>query len=315
MNKTFIRMLSTGRTGTKFVAAVFSDQGYRAFHENLYHGEPGSAVIQYVRMLGDLWVQDKEKYYALDSDFARPYLDAVLKAMEPENNRPRSNTPRTWIRDLFFHKEPGQADHFIIHSGHRLTTATPIIEKEAAKREVATKTLILFRNPLKTIHALYMVESAPYGVEGPYRMRPSAFFSDGTYLGAADIWANTYLMAHDQSGRLANGGYRLLNLERFSRDVDYVAKLFDFLGLAFHENRFKAFAEKTLERPLRASKVDSPRNSHIFHDPSFVFSDEQIENIYDRTKSAVELYDLNWEEVVDEYRVFHEHEKLQIGFS
>ena len=51
---TLVRILSTGRAGTKYIANAFADQGYLAYHEDLYAGEPASALILYTRMLGDM---------------------------------------------------------------------------------------------------------------------------------------------------------------------------------------------------------------------------------------------------------------------
>jgi len=302
-------MLSTGRVGTKFMEAAFADQGYRAFHENLYDGEPGSAIILYTQMLGDMWFRDRAAYYALDSDFARPYVKAVLDAIDTGNN-----THRVWKNGLFSRKVESLSDRVVIHTGHRLTAATPLVQREAEKQGLTVKTLILFRNPIKTIHAIYNVESPPGPSVIPYRNRPASFFGDSTYRGAADIWANTYLMAQDQSIHLGNGNYRLLNLEKFSNDYDYAKDLFEFLNLPFQEERYHKFLHQILNQPLRSSKVDSTRNSHIFHDPKFSFSDNEIAEIYKRVKTLLSIYGINWDKAINEYKVFHQQEKQEIGF-
>jgi hypothetical protein len=303
MGSTLIRMLSTGRVGTKFVAAVFAGQGYHAFHENLYHGEPGSAIIEYIRMLGDMWMRDREKYYEFDSDFAKPYISTVLDSFATVDRG-------GWSKRIFSQSSTNTSDQVLIHSGHRLTTATPLIEKEAARNDLIVKTLILFRNPLKTIHALYTVESPSSALDGPYRKWASSFFANETFLGAAQIWANTYLMAYDQSVRLADGGYQLLDLERFSNDVNYAKGIFLYLGLVFHEEKFISYVSDILSQPLREAKVDSARNSHIFHNPDFSFSDKEIQQIHDQIEKPLKIYDLDWKEIVENYKSFHEREKL-----
>lgn len=308
MEKKLIRMLSTGRVGTKFVAAVFADQGYRAFHENLYHGEPGSAIIQYLRMLGDLWVRDRESYYALDSDFAQPYIRAVFDALTPQKLG-------GWLKRKGSYDPADIKNHVVIHSGHRLSTATPLIEKEASKQELDVMTIILFRNPLKTIHAIYTVEGQTRNLEGPYRMRPELFFSNGSPIGAAEIWANTYRMAQDHSTRLAKDRYTPLNLERFSTDINYARQIFASLGLPFQEIKFHAFVQQLLNKPLRETKTDDARNSHIFHDPDFSFSDNEIREIYPLIKEVLDIYSLDWDVIVEEYKTFHKLEKQQIGFG
>ena len=308
MEPLLIRMLSTGRVGTKFVAAAFATQGYRAFHENLYEGEPSSAIIQYVRMLGDMWRNNRNQYFALESDFARPYIDAVLTQLV---------TPRSEQRGRFqkWFSAGNEKMPVVIHTGHRLTPATPLVERESKKRELSVKTLILFRNPLKTIHAIYTVEnsSSPWG--GPYHNRPPTFFYGAGPTAAAEIWANTYLMAYDQVQTLEGNVWQMLNLERFNTDGSYVRDLFDFLGLRFDQEKYVEFVHQILHQPLRSSKIESARNSHIFHNAHFYFSDHQIAEIYSRVKEAVNVYEFDWERIVHEYKVFHEQEKKQIGFA
>jgi hypothetical protein len=306
MEKTLVRMLSTGRVGTKFVAAVFAAQGYHSFHENLYHGEPGSAITHYIRMLGDMWVNEREAYYELVSDFARPYIEAIFDSIP-------SVEDKGLFKKLFTQNALKQIDQVVVHSGHRLTAATPLVEKEATKNNLKVKTIILIRNPLKTIHALYTVEGSPAGSDGPYRMRPPSFFDQGKILGAAQIWANTYLMAHDQSIRMANGSYQILNLERFNHDIDHVREVFTFLNLPFQLTNFQKFVEGVLDQPLREAKVDSARNSHIFHNPEFSFSDKEIQQIHSQIEKPLEIYGLDWKEIVDDYKSFHEREKLRVS--
>ena len=310
MEPSLIRMLSTGRVGTKFVAAAFADQGYQAFHENLYEGEPSSAIIQYVRMLGDLWKGDKDRYFSLQSDFARPYLDAVL-----ENLDSKKNSARSFLKGIFRQPDARKFESVVIHTGHRLTAATPLIEREAKKQGLSVKTLILFRNPLKTIHAIYTVESPSSAWGGPYHNWPSSFFSDVGFNGAAEIWANTYLMAHDQMTRLAGNEWRFLSLEKFNSSEEYVQKVFDFVGLQMDLGKFDAFVQRIANQPLRTSKTDSARNSDIFHNAQFYFSDRQITEIHSRVKEAISVYEFNWQQIVHEYKVFHEQEKQQMGFA
>ena len=310
MEPTLIRMLSTGRVGTKFVAAAFADQGYRAFHENLYEGEPSSAIIQYIRMLGDLWMGDKERYFSLQSDFARSYLDAVL-----ENLDFKKNGTRSFLKSIFRQPSAREFEPVVIHTGHRLTAATLLIEREAKKRGLSVKKLILFRNPLKTIHAIYTVESPSSAWGGPYHNWPSSFFSDAGFNGAAEIWANTYLMAHDQMTRLAANEWRFLNLEKFNSSEEYVQKVFDFVGLQIDSGKFNAFVQRIANQPPRTSKTDSARNSDIFHNTQFYFSDRQITEIHSRVKEAISMYELDWQQIVHEYKVFHEQEKQQMGFA
>lgn len=313
MTATLVRFLSTGRAGTKFIASVFADQGYPSYHEDLYVGEPGEAVMLYVHMLGDMWMEDREKYFAFESSFVKPYVRTVLEKLTPEPQG-GDRLPR-WLGGASKPDEKPVPHGVLIHTAHLLTTATPLIERELSGTGIITKNLILIRNPLKTIHALYMVESAHTESQRPYRMRPESFSRDAGFLGAANVWANTYRIAYDQSQALDSQRFKKLELEAFSRDSQYAAEIFDFMGLDFDSNRFTKFAQQTLERPLRSAKYDSARNSHIFHNPDFMFSNEEIAAIHSRVKDVLEAYAIDWHAAVEEYRHFHLKEKAALGFE
>jgi len=309
MEPTLIRVLSTGRVGTKFVAAAFSDQGYRAFHENLYAGEPGSAIIQYMRMLGDLWMENRDKYYELESNFAKPYIKTVLEVLDIKS------APLGSLRSFFQQKGKRRVESVVVHTANVLTPATPLIEKEAERCGLAIKTLILFRNPLKTIHAIYTVESPSSEWGGPYHNWSSSFFSDSGVQGAADIWANTYRLALDQQRYYGVQRFRIFRLEDFSSDPRYAKQVFEFAGLNFDQRRFETFYQAELNKPFRVSKVDSIRNSHLFHNPDFVFSQMEIDAIFAHIKDVIADYEIDWEASVRDYIDFHTKEKTRIGFA
>lgn len=310
-----VRVLSTGRAGTKFIANAFADQGYRAYHEGLYAGEPTSALILYTRMLGDMWFQESGKYYSFDSNFATPYIAAVQEALELDSAGIADPKNSGRLARLRKGKLSAASQKAVIDSGHRLSTATPLIEREGARVGLEIKYLILFRNPLRTIHGLFKVESQPGMMAGPYRNRPASFSESGDYLGAADIWANTYRMAQDQRMHLGEERFALLDLDRFNFDEEYIEQIFAFLKLDFDKQRFSAFANQVLKQPLRSTKHDSARNSHIFHDPEFSFSNKQIAQIYERVKDVLDLYGIDWSKVVGDYQRFHAIEKEGLGFE
>lgn len=310
MDHTLIRMLSTGRVGTKFVAGAFADQGYRAFHENLYAGEPSSAIIQYMRMLGDLWMENRDKYYALQSDFAKPYIDTVLEILNTYRRVPTRS-----LRSFFLRKGISGVESVVVHTANVLTLATPIIEKEAGKRGLAIKTLILFRNPLKTIHAIYTVEGPASAWGDPFHNWPSSFFCDEGVRGAADIWAYTYRLALDQQSYYGLRRFRVFQLEKFTADQNYAKQIFEFSGLDFDPGRFETFCQTELNKPFRISKVQSVRNSHLFHNPDFVFSQIEIDAIFEQIKDVIADYEINWEASVKDYLDFHAKEKKGVGFA
>ncbi len=315
MSGLLIRVLSTGKTGTKFLSNIFADQGYSSYHENLYIGEPYSAVTHYLHMLSDLWKQDKEAYYALQSDFAKPYVGAVAELIEPgggDNVRPWSRVLR---RANDAKREKGNRGT-VIHTAHNLTPATPLIERELEKTGIKSHTLILFRNPLKTIHALYLVEGKFTKDQVAYRMRPPSFSEgDEGVLGAASVWANLYQMAMDQRRHYGLEKFQLLDLERFSGDLEYTSRAFESAGLQFDGDKFRKFSQQELNKPLRAAKVDSARNSHLFHNQDFVFSKDEIEIIHARIIDVLQEYEIGWERCVEDYLDFHAREKARLGFG
>jgi len=309
MKPTLIRVLSTGRVGTKFVASAFANQGYRAFHENLYAGEPSSAIIQYMRMLGDLWMENRDKYYELESNFAKPYIKTVLEILDAKKAPLRS------LRSFILRKGKSGVESVVVHTANVLTPATPLIEKEAERSGLAIKTLILFRNPLKTIHAIYTVESPSSAWGGPYHNWPSSFFDDSGVRGAADIWANIYRLALDQQRYYGVQRFRVFRLESFSNNPGFAKQVFGFAGLDFDQWRFERFNQAELNKPFRVSKVDSIRNSDLFHNLDFVFSQTEIDTIFSHIKDVIDDYEIDWEESIRDYMDFHAKEKTRIGFA
>lgn len=316
MNGKLVRTLSTGRTGTKFVADLFADQGFRALHEELYLGEPSSAIRLYMHMLGDLWRSDPEAYFAIESDFAKPYVQFVVDNLN-QDSVAKTASPSAFSRfsNLFSAREHAGKQDVVIHTAHLTTTATPIIERELAKAEIESKNLILFRNPIKTIQAIYTVEGFPKNQKRTYWTRPVSFSQGEGLVAAANVWANTYRLAYEQKMRLGADKFRLLELEAFSKGGAYAEGVFEFLGLKVDSDRLQNFTARELNKPLRSSKQESTRNSHIFHDPDLVFSKSEINVIFDVIKDVIDTYQIDWEQSVEGYRKFHEQEKNQIGFA
>lgn len=298
---TLVRMLSTGRSGTKFMAKVFEDQGYFSVHEDFYAGEPFVAVKHYANWLGDLWLEDKQRYFALDSNFAEPYVGGVAKALLENRKRQDIDEDKRQV---------------VVHSGHLMTPATPLVTRELDKQAIAVRHLILMRNPLKSIHAIYTIESE-VGKAGhrPYRIRPQRFAKDGGYLGAAQIWANTYRMIADQREQFGKDAFKLVWLSDFSGEPALARKVFDFLGIAFNEKLFISFTERVLNKPLRSKKEESIRNSDLYIAPDFSFDEAQIKAIFAEIDDVLDVYDIDWQSNVSEYVDFHQQEKTRMGFA
>lgn len=311
---TLVRVLSTGRAGTKYIAKAFAHQGYQAYHEGLYAGEPTSAIIHYTRMLGDMWFHEREKYFAYESDFARPYIAKVLEIMESDEGQ-KTHSKRPKLISKLGGKQDTSMPGVIIDTGHRLTPATPLVEKEGTKAGLDIKYLILYRNPLRSIHGLYKVESQPGMMEGPYRNRPVSFGAEGGIVGAAGVWANTYQMAYEQMRHLGDDKFAFLDLERFNFDEAYIDNIFTFLDFSYDKKTFAEYAKTILEQPLRSKKSDSARNSHVFHDPDFSFSTEEVSQIYEKVADVIDVYGLDWQKIVSDYVRFHAKEKEGLGFD
>ncbi|TAK12690.1 MAG: hypothetical protein EPO32_08090 [Anaerolineae bacterium] len=306
MNKKLVRVNSTGRSGTKFLAELFADQGYCAFHEDLYAGEPSSAIIEYQKMLGNAWLNEREWYYDHPSSFPKPYYRTVLALFEP----PVTPAPR-W---KFWQKRAVQPvpAGTVIDTSNTLTASTPEIDAYFTSREFTLRYLILHRNPLKTIHAFYQVERS-----ANYRNRPSAFSAapDDRVRGAALVWKNYYAMMLDQRTHLGAERFRLVALEDFTRNLDYVQGVFDFLELPLDSLEAKVFLDKVNNAPLRSAKVNDARNSDIFHNPEFSFSEAEINTILPIITDVSSQLSINLDQAVTDYVSFHAEEKARLGIN
>jgi hypothetical protein len=298
MTNQLVRMLSTGRNGTNFMARLFADQGYLSFHEDLYTGEPIIALHHYLGWLGDQWKADDPVHYKVKSSFVRPYVREVKQWMKKKNSR---------VKNL--------KDRVVVHSDHRLTHATPLVLRELAEQGIAVKHLILIRNPLRTIHAIYVVEGKSHSGLREYRIRPQSFYSEEGVLGAAQIWANTYRMIADHVSHFGEELFYILQLEEFSNQAESAKAVFDFLELPFDAARFSAFTQQALAKPLRNAKQETERNSDLFRDPNYVIPESELNQIGAEIQDVLERFGRNWEADLADYKQFHAREKGQLGLS
>jgi hypothetical protein len=122
-------------------------------------------------------------------------------------------------------------------------------------------------------------------------------------------------MALDQRRHFSPEKFQLLDLERFSRELEYARQIFELAGLQFDGDKFRTFSKRELNKPLRAAKVDSARNSHLFHNQNFVFSKGEIEIIHARINDVLGEYEIDWEQCLEDYLDFHAREKARLGFG
>ena len=53
----------------------------------------------------------------------------------------------------------------------------------------------------------------------------------------------------------------------------------------------------------------------MFHDPNFLFSTEEISQIYEKVAEVIDLYGMDWAKTVSDYESFHSKEKERLGFD
>lgn len=310
MAKTLIQALSTGRTGTKFLSQAFVDQGYNAYHENVYVGEPIAAVYAYTNFLGDLWMQDPAAYYALRDNFSGPFVRSVLNEMRALPARRPWERRKHWLANRLRHLRLKRTNEVLINLGNHMSLTPPLIDRSLADVGVDIKYLILFRNPLRTIHALYKVED-----EHAYRHRPASFFKENGYLAAAHIWKNYYACFLDQRAKLGSERFALLELEHFNQDAEYRRGLFEFLGLSLDSKRLDQFTADTMRAPIRQAKTPSVRNSDLYKDFAFSFDHQQIDKIVAVIETVAGQLGLDLAQSAADYRLFHREEKQALVTS
>ena len=221
---------------------------------------------------------------------------------------------RGWLKSLRTALTPGakikaSKVNVVVDCTHLLTTATPMIDRALANAGVKVKHLVLLRNPLKMIHAIYKVETPDYWA------RSSSFIQGEDFLKAANVWAYSYRMIHDLMSEGNQEDFEYLRLERFSSQLKYTQGIFDYLEIGFNAQAFELFTQNSITKSVRSSKYDTARNSDLFHDPEFSFDEQQIEAILGMIGDVLALYGLDGQECAEEYRRFHQQEKQQYAFQ
>jgi hypothetical protein len=305
MSKLLIRALSTGRTGTKFLAEAFRNQGYNSQHEELYAGEPHVALHAYANYLGDTWAANPDDYFAHKSGFAKVYLRSVNAEFE----KMAGEQKRTGLRKLI-DKDQVLRNDVLLDWNNGLVLFTPLIHREASEQGFDSKYLILYRNPLKTVHAIFKVEGS-----GNYAHRPSTFSQGADYLGAARVWARYYMLMLDMERELGPSNFAHMDLETFSSSAENRQRIANFLGLGWDEKKFERFQKAELDKPLRSEKTPSARNSDLYKDKEFSFSDDQLLEIVEIVRPALKRLELDESQIVRDYRNFHDQHKEKLGFA
>jgi hypothetical protein len=305
MSRLLIRALSTGRTGTKFLADAFLDQGYNSHHEDLYAGEPHVALHAYANFLGDLWSASPADYFAHQSGFAKVYLRTVSAEFEKAEAEGNSRAGLVGL----LNKGALRKD-VLLDWNNGLVLFTPLIDREAVAQNIDCKYLILYRNPLKTIHAIFKVEG-----QGNYAHRPASFPGTANHMGAARVWAHYYELMIDMKRQLGAERFVEVDLENFSKSSEERERVANFLALDWNEKRFEKFQKAELDKPLRSEKTPSSRNSDLYKDKQFSFSDEEIAEIVGVVEPLLAQFGIDEQRMIEDYKFFHSQQKEKLGFS
>ncbi len=308
--KRLVRVLSTGRSGTKFLSVLLEQQGVFSSHEDVYYGEPSEAVRSYLNYLGDFWMESPENYYGLESGFAFPYINAVKKSLETgiiQKKRMASSRAPFFLMSRF---NTGKHD-LLVDCHNILMPATALVDREARDHGIDIRYLILARNPIKTVHAMFMIESGSI-----FARRPETFRREQTgELGAAHIWANCYKMILDFRSKLGDERFRLVILEDLVADADDAQGLLGFIGAPFYREKYEMLTSTVAKQPLRLKKGEDVRNSDLYFNRDFHFSRETADAVAKVVGPVSRELGIDPEKAVSDYFDFHLRKKIDLGFA
>ena len=283
MKSTLLRINSTGRTGSNFLAHYFKFLGYESYHENFRKFLPidSEAYNFFQAELMEMWNIDPVDFHKIDFSFPSQYLKAFQRRMLYQNLLPRKGG-------------------LLVDSDNTTTPSTLFLAEEMQKHGITFKCLTLFRNPFKTIHAIYLVER-----KGGYLYRARSIFSSpNNIIRAAEIWRSTYQMCLDFEKVYPINFFRI-NIEEFG-DIELVRSMHEFVGVNLDTNKYNRFVQLSNKNGLRKSKSPSIKNSDLFHDPGFVFNSEELDKIEEIVYSAASSLGLDVGSEREKYVDFHD---------
>lgn len=281
---TFLRINSTGRSGSNFLSCYFNAIGYKAYHEN-YRDKlhVDSEVYNFFQAeLVEIWNTSPKDFQELNISF----MDHFFRVLK---------------RQIFYQKLFLRKKGLLVDSDNTATLLTSLMIKKCLENGINFKGITLFRNPFKTIHAIYIVEGPSNYL---YRAR-SIFSSDDNIVRSAEIWDSVYRMCLDFEKEKAHKDmFFRLNIKDFD-DIQTVESLHDFLGIEFNKRKYEEFMLKMKQEGVRSSKEKSIRNSDLFHDFDFCFDTKElnvIQGVIENTSNALGL-DLELEK--EDYLAYH----------
>ncbi len=305
-------ILSTGRTGTKFFSEYFRRQKLLSFHEAFR----GSSALEYPKIsnihadneINALEI-DREKIEEVVSDYLNNFFN-ITDSNKLVANFSLGNGVSTLKQKLYYIKKAFHwpmivSNNHVIDCNNGISLLFEIIFKAAEEKEISTLPVILFRNPIKTIHAIYQIES-----QSSYYMRPKSFLEKKEGLiAAALIWKNTYNFFLDRT----KNDVLKVDLENFQPND--LQPLFNFLGEEIDFEASKVIKRIIKNKPFRSSKVEDIRNSDLYKDKDFSLSESQIDLIIPYISDTASRLGIDIEKSISSYNDFHSRVKTNQGFT
>jgi hypothetical protein len=328
---TLINVVSSGRCGTRFFAALIRDQGYVAFHEEL----TGAPSTEQITSSMDNWFEKTNKEGGAPeifegSEILEPYISNVLSITQ--SNRLFSTyyqgaagaglvrQSKTMLSA--FLKDPAllfrlKTNKIIVDCNNDLSLCVTDIANACRGNELDHKALVLFRNPIKTIHAIFQRETKN-GTRSS--SRPKTFHKGSGLEAAANIWKSYYEFFNVLLFQRPDN-FKAIELESVVNCTDYLRNAMEYCGLGFDRLRADIFLDRIRKEPLRKSKSLSRRdqlsvrNSDLYLDVDFVFSEKDVENICSIVKEVSADYGIDLSKSTSDYFEYHRKEKYQEAFG
>lgn len=311
--KRLVSVLSTGRTGTKYLTEYFRRQRLLAFHER-FHGVSNFNYRIIAKKYSGKNVNIPLGQSAYFSDVINEYLDNFTYLTNKNKYFAnyycgQQNAPLLkrldHINSSFRRPIICSNDH-VIDCNNGISLLFEDIFQACKQRSIDTFPLILFRNPIKTIHAIYVIES-----RSSFNMRPKTFQENHKGpCAAASIWKNTYEFFLE---RLQNNVLKL-DIERFGEDtLEPLFKFLDIKGIKL--SLAKELKREVENKPLRSAKRNDIKNSDLYLDRKFRLSHSEISSILPIIKKTCIKLNLDLDKSVHHYNEFHQEIKPKLRFK
>ncbi len=325
-------VLSTGRTGTKYLFDFLRHQGLLCYHEELHGNIESSKYTEASNFISNNWHKNIIGNDDICLNIVNDYMKNLSNIIDGRNlfqsfysGSPNHSAKAKLLFFIKYLKYPYALSNKIVidcNNGN-----SPLFNKifEACKSiGIKNYFIILFRNPIKMIHSIYRVESS-----SDYSDRPSEFKENQKgFIAAACIWKNFYNMFLDKLSDSSDKKYLLLNIENLNNDYSKILPLFDFLDMKINEKIWKKRYEQIyLKRKFRNGKGSNPIkslvegspsdivNSDLYHDKSFYFSKKEVDQILPIILDTAKKMKIDPKKSTEEYFDFHINQKNKIGFK